>query len=141
MLLLFGVSIIFLIGCSKPEGHSITITATNLESPKAGILTGTFSVTGAFTSSGTHLMIVVPVGTDSIHCTTTCTAPEGTFVLSMDCEAPPMMSGHWKVIDGTGAYALLRGSGPLTMMFPPDPSVPAGALGVETLTGVAWLHR
>ena len=140
MLFVLGVSFISFMGCKKHEGRPVTIQATNLEVSTPGTLTGTFTASGAFNSSGTHVMVVVPVGTDSIHCTTTFTAPEGTFLMLMKCEAPPMMSGAWKIVSGTGAYAALRGSGPLTMRFPPDPSVPAGALGVETMTGEAHLH-
>ena len=140
-LLFLGVLFIFFMGCKKPDhGRPVTIVATNLEVSAPGTLTGTFTASGAFNSSGTHVMLVEPLGTDSIQCETTFTAPEGTFLMLMKCEAPPMMSGAWKIVRGTGAYKFLRGNGPLTMMFPPDPSVPAGALGVETMTGVAWLH-
>src|SRR5689334_2259396 len=138
VLLLLGVSFLSIMGCKKHGFSAVTIVGTNLASPKPGELTGTFTATGAFNSSGTADMIVVPVGTDSIHCTYVMTAPEGTFTLSMDCEAPPAMSGHWKVIGGTGAYVGLNGNGPLTMAFPPD--VPAGVLSMETMTGVAWFH-
>ncbi len=140
MLLLLGGSFIFLMGCKKHEGRSVTIASTNLESPKPGTLTGTFTATGAFNTSGTQEMVVVPLGTDSIHCTLTCTAQEGTFTLELKCEKPPMMNGAWSVIGGTGAYASLRGSGSLIMSFPPDPVVPPGALTVETMTGIVWLH-
>ena len=138
LMLLLGVSIIFLIGCKKHENRAVTIIGTNLSILKPGTLTGTFTATGAFNSSGTSLMIVVPVGTDSIHCTWTATAPEGTFTIGMDCEKPPKMSGHWKVISGTGHYKHLQGSGSLIMMFPPD--VPPGVLTTETMTGVVWLY-
>jgi hypothetical protein len=138
MLLLLGVSFIALMGCKKHEGSAITIVGTNLASPKPGTITGTFTATGAFNTSGTSLMIVVPVGTDSIHCTWTATAPEGTFTIGMDCEKPPKMLGVWKVTSGTGRYRHLQGSGSLVMMFPPD--VPPGVLTTETMTGVVWLH-
>ena len=113
MLLLFGMSFIFLMGCKKHDGRPITIASTNLESPKPGTITGTFIATRAFSTSGTQVMDVVPLGTDSIHCALICIAQEGTFNIVMDCEKPPMMSGHWKVTSGTGAYTSLRGSGRL----------------------------
>jgi hypothetical protein len=141
MLLLFGVLFIFFMGCKKHDhGRSVTIASTNLVSPKPGNITGTFIATGAFNTSGTQVMDVVPLGTDSIHCILNCTAQEGTFTIEMKCEKPPMMNGAWRVIGGTGAYAFLSGSGSLIMSFPPDPLVPPGALSVETMTGVVWLH-
>jgi hypothetical protein len=139
LLLLLGASFIALMGCKKHIDVSpIIIKGTNLESPKAGTLTGTFIATGGFNTSGTALMVVEPVGTDSIHCVYTMTAPDGTFILALDCEKPPKMNGVWKVIDGTGHYKHLRGRGSLVMMFPPD--VPAEALSEETMTGVIWWH-
>ena len=137
MLLLFGVSFITLMGCRKNDHFApITIKGTNLASPKPGTLTGTFTATGAFKTSGTALMIVVPAGTDSIHCDYTMTAPEGTFTLGLDCEKPPKMLGVWKVTGGTGRYKNLQGNGSLVMMFPPD--VSPGAISEETMTGVVW---
>ena len=137
MPLLFGVSFVTLMGCRKDD-HSaaITIKGTNLAIPKPGTLTGTFTATGAFKTSGTALMIVVPVGTDSIHCDYTMTAAEGIFTLGLDCEKPPKMSGAWKVTGGTGRYKNLQGNGSLIMMFPPN--VSPGALSEEILTGVVW---
>src|SRR5438552_951530 len=139
ILLLLGVALLSIMGCKKHHISPVTIIGTNTASPKPGELTGTFTATGAFNTSGTADMIVVPVGTDSIHCTYTMTAPDGTFILALDCEKPPMMSGHWQVTGGTGRYEDLRGTGPLTMAFPPD--VPAGVLSTETLTGLAWFNH
>jgi hypothetical protein len=137
MLLLSGVSFIFLMGCKKDEGRSIVITGTNLAVAKPGTLTGTFTTTGAFNTSGTHIMVVQPVGTDSIHCTWTLTAPEGTIILLSECSTMAM-TGAWHIASGTGHYATLRGNGTLNMYSPPSPVVPTGALGVEINTGVVW---
>lgn len=137
-LLLFGASFLWMMGCKKHEGVATTIIGTNLEAPKPGTLTGTFTATGGLNTSGTHVMVVEPLGTDSIHCTWTMTAPDGTFIMLQDCEKPPKMSGSWHITGGTGRYVGLRGNGTLTMMFPPDPGVPPGAIGVETNTGVVW---
>ena len=82
-------------------------------------------------------MIVQPVSTDSIHCTWTMTAREGTFIMLQDCSLTTM-TGSWQIISGTGRYTALRGNGTLTMMFPPN--VPPGVLGIETNTGTVWLH-
>ena len=138
VLLLFSASFIFLLGCRKHDGRAVTIVGTNLASPKPGTLTGTFTASGAFNSSGTAVMVVIPNGEDSIHCTYTMTASDGTFEIAMDCEKPPMMTGDWKITGGTGHYVHLQGSGTLIMKFPPD--IPSGALSTETMTGVAWLH-
>lgn len=138
MLLLFGVSFITLTSCKKNDvGVPTTIIGTNLSSPKTGTLTGTFVATGGLNTSGTHVMVVEPVGTDSIHCTWTMTAQQGTFVMLQQCSFTTM-TGAWQIISGTGRYTSLRGRGTLTMMFPPD--VPAGVLGIETNTGIVWLH-
>jgi hypothetical protein len=139
MLLLFGISIFTFTGCRKPESHDITIRATNLSALKPGVFTGNFTAVGAINTSGTGLMIVVPVGEDSIHCTYTLTAPDGTFAMAMDCEAPPMMSGAWKITGGTDRYRGLFGGGTLMMMFPPD--IPAGEISEETMTGEVWLPK
>ena len=139
MLILFGFLIINLMGCKKKDGEAIIITGTNTAVKVPGTLTGTFTTSGAFNTSGTAEMVVVPNGDDSIHCTYTMTAAEGAFIMEMDCEKPPAMTGAWTINHGTGYYGGLKGAGTLVMMFPPD--IPAGALSTETMTGVVWLHR
>lgn len=138
LLLLFGVSFISLTGCKKNnDGVATTITGTNLNSPKPGTLTGTFTVTGGFNTSGTHVMNIQKVGKDSIHCTWTMTAPNGTFIMIQDCSLTTM-TGIWHILSGAGRYEDLRGNGTLIMKFPPD--VPAGVISTETNTGIVWLH-
>jgi hypothetical protein len=140
MLLLFGVSFITLMGCVKDDdGHKTTFNATNLAVLKPRNITGIFTATGGVNTSGTTLMVVEPVGTDSIHCTYTFIAKEGTITMMQRCSLSGM-TGDWKITSGTGAYASIRGRGTLTMAFAPDPSVPPGALGVDTNIGVVWLH-
>ena len=139
MLLLFGVSFITLMGCRKHDRCEVTIIGTNLAVAKPGTLTGTFTATGALQTSGTHVMVVEPVGADSIYCTWTLTAPKGTIIILQNCSTTTM-TGIWNIISGTGAYTFLKGKGTLTMSFPPDPIVPPGALGVETMPGVIWWH-
>ena len=146
ILLLVGVLSVSFLGCRKhddgcmkhDEGIPTTIVGTNLSSPKPGTVFGTFTATGAFKSSGDYVMLVTPVGTDSIHCELELTAHEGTFHIAMDCEAPPQMNGAWKITGGTNKYKFLRGGGTLIMMFPPD--VPAGVISIETMTGIASRH-
>jgi hypothetical protein len=79
-------------------------------------------------------MSVNPVG-DSAHCTQTMTTPQGSFTMHQDCSSTNM-TGRWFITSGTGHYAHLQGKGTLTMKFPPD--VPAGVLGIDTLTGIFW---
>jgi hypothetical protein len=135
MLLLFGASFITLNGCKKHEdGEKITMIVTHLVVLKPIVLTGTFTSTGALNISGTSIMDVLPAG-DSAHCTQTMTTPEGSFTMHQDCSGTNM-TGSWHIISGTGRYAHLKGSGTLTMMFPPN--VPAGVKGIDTITGIVW---
>jgi hypothetical protein len=135
MLFLLPLSFIFLMSCKKHEGDEVvTINNTDLAVVKPGILSGTFTMTGVITVSGTSLMQSHASG-DSSHCTATMTAKEGTFTMHYDC-SNTNMTGSWHVIDGTGKYTNLRGSGTLVMMRPPN--VPSGIVGMETLTGVMW---
>ena len=138
VLLLLAVFLFTLVGCTKREGRAIMIKGTSTASPKPGTLTGTFVATGAFNTHGVGEMVVVPVGEDSIHCTYELTAPEGSFMMVMDCEMPPGMNGVWKIISGTGFYSGMTGKGTLVMMFPPD--VPAGVISEETMTGEVWMR-
>jgi hypothetical protein len=138
MLILLGVFMLVVLGCTKRGGRGIVIKGTSTASPKPGTLTGTFVATGAFNTHGAGEMVVVPVGEDSIHCRYKLTAPEGDFEMVMDCEKPPGMTGVWKIISGTGFYSGMKGHGTLVMMFPPD--VPAGVISEETMTGEVWLR-
>ncbi len=136
-LLLLGMSFIFFMGCNKHEdSEPITFTVTHLVITKPIYITGTFTSTGFMHVSGTSLMIVNPAG-DSAHCTQTMTTPEGTFTMHQDC-SNTNMTGSWYIISGTKRYAHLQGKGTLTMMFPPN--VPAGVIGIDTLTGIVWLQ-
>jgi hypothetical protein len=138
MLILFGVFMLILLGCTKREGRAVIIKGTSLASPKPGTLTGTFVATGAFNTHGVGEMVVVPVGEDSIHCTYKLTAPEGDIHMVMDCEMPPGMTGVWKITGGTGYYSGMTGRGTLVMMFPPDVAV--GVISEETMTGEVWMR-
>jgi hypothetical protein len=139
MLLLLGMSLIIIAGCRKKDGVPTKIVLTSLESPEAGVETGTFVATGGLSTTGTFVMNIELVGTDSLHCVTVNTANEGTFTTILNCSIVTN-EGKWFVQSGTGAYSVLQGRGTLLMRFPPDPDVPAGALGTETQVGVVWLH-
>ena len=135
MLLLVGVSFTFFMGCKKHEADkTVTIVTTWTTFVKPIVLTGTFTTTGELSISGTGIMDVQLAG-DSAHCTETLTNNEGSFSMHQDC-SNTNMSGRWYITGGTGRYAHLQGKGTLTMMMPPN--VPAGVLGIDTLTGVVW---
>lgn len=133
-LLLIAVSIIIFTGCKKHDnGLAITIeqisTAANDE--KGYIETGTFTTSGGIQTSGTFVMEVTFVA-DSFYCTNKLIATEGTFTTNMRCSATTN-TGAWRILSGTGHYALLRGGGTLVMSYPP------GVVGIETLTGKVFL--
>lgn len=161
MLLLFGVSLGFFIACKKnpdviapivkensdgiastlkkeSKGKATTITVTHLTVLRPFNIGGTFTQTlKDETISGTSLMVVQPIGTDSIHCTQTMTTSEGSYTMLQYCSRSNM-SGSWHIISGTGEFKHLQGNGTLTMMFPPN--VPAGVRGIDNLTGTFWKH-
>jgi hypothetical protein len=91
---------------------------------------GTFTTTGALTISGPSTMHVgLNENGTRAHCVVTLIAPDGVIVIHQQCEfatSPP--AGRWEIVSGTGAYANLRGNGPLTM---PPPTT-------EAMTGVIY---
>lgn len=140
MLLLFGATIISLMGCKKDDGRSADITGyyTNSTPTKTGVYnTGYFTTSGGLKASGNATMDVHIVG-DSSHCTASFIASEGSFTMAMNC-SNVNMTGHWNITSGTGRYAELKGEGSLTMSFPPN--TPTGVVGIEAMTGIVWLHQ
>ncbi|GAC1423072.1 MAG: hypothetical protein NVS9B7_23280 [Flavisolibacter sp.] len=141
MLILMGASFSMFTGCKKHhESADITITETftNKTVNKDGTLTftGTFTATGGITTSGTNVMNTT-LTPDSSFCIVVLSAPEGTFTTHQNCSRPNM-TGHWDIVSGTGIYKYLHGSGPLTMMFPPN--VPTGVQLIEKETGeILWM--
>lgn len=135
MLLLMGVSLSILTGCKKHDRIDSTITETfttkTVNEDGTATLTGPFTSTGGLTTSGTSVMDVTYIG-DSSFCNDALTTSNGSFTMKLNCSRTSM-TGHWKVVSGTGVYASLSGNGPLTMMFPPN--VPAGVFVIETITG------
>jgi hypothetical protein len=139
MLLLLGVSFFLLPGCEKKKARETTIECLNLVNltPKGNpTFTGTFTATGGLNTSGTQLMFVIPEDADPtlIDCKLTLTAAEGTIDIVMHCSVVSN-TGIWHISGGTGLYKFTSGSGSLLMFFPPDPSVPPGAIAVETMRG------
>src|SRR5439155_16747743 len=82
-----------------------------------GFPEGVFTATGALVATGTNFMDVRPSGkSTSIHCTNSVVTPQGTFTILMDCQFITS-TGQWRITNGTGAYANLRGTGSLVMSF------------------------
>src|SRR6266513_3190287 len=81
---------------------------------------GTFTTSGALTISGPSTMHVgLNENGARAHCVVTFIAPDGVIIIHQQCEfatSPP--AGRWEIVSGTGAYASLRGNGPLTMPPP-----------------------
>ena len=96
----------------------------------AGYPQGTFTATGALETTGTNFMEIRSSGQShagAIHCTNSVVTPEGTFTILMNCQFTTS-TGHWRIIDGTGAYTNLRGNGSLVMTV-------EDGVEVETLDG------
>ena len=73
---------------------------------------GTFYTHGALEIQGTVTMEVDGTNFPILHCLYTFVAPEGTFTAKENCTfATSPALGRWKIVNGTGAYANLRGNG------------------------------
>ena len=92
-------------------------------------VSGTFTTTGALTTSGEATMDVgLNFNGTRAHCVVRLIAPDGTITIHQECvfaTSPP--KGRWEIVNGTGAYANLKGNGSLLM--PPD---------TEDMTGVIY---
>jgi len=117
-------TIAFFTMASVPSGSAstptpVTITGTYDFSTFPDV-TGTFTTTGALTISGDTTMHIGPNynGTRA-HCVVTLIASDGTgtIIIHQQCEfaTPYPYRGRWEIVNGTGAYANLRGNGSLTM--------------------------
>lgn len=110
-------------GAAASQGSAVTIETQKPFGPSPG----TFSATGAISDSGTFVnssFVFGGVGAPnfvSVHATQTFDGALGTFTLRVNIketatEDPNVLTdkGTWAVIDGTGAYETLRGSGQVT---------------------------
>jgi hypothetical protein len=135
MIFLVGISSSIFIGCKKEKTHfdtTITETFTSKTPTKDGATYyGSFNATGGLNLAGPDTMDV-RLTTDSSFCHTVLTNPRGTITMLLNCSRTNM-TGHWRIVGGTGAFSSFYGDGPLTMMFPPN--VPDGVLVIETITG------
>ncbi len=103
---------------ATPDKAPITIDAVFDFSTFPDVV-GTFTASGALTTSGVATMDIGPNQNGTIaHCVVTLTDALGTITIDQQCEfstSPP--KGQWEIVSGTGAYADLKGNG-ITMMPP-----------------------
>jgi len=101
---------------SAPKPTPVTITAV-FDFSTFPDVAGTFTTSVGFNTDGIRA-----------HCVVTLIAPDGIIIIHQECQfatSPP--KGRWEIVSGTGAYANLRGNGPLLM---PDDE--------EAMTGVIF---
>jgi hypothetical protein len=113
---------------SAPKPTPVTITAV-FDFSTFPDVAGTFTTSGALTISGGATMHV-GFNADGVraHCVVMLITSDGTIIIHQECQfatSPP--KGRWEIVSGTGAYANLRGNGPLLM---PDDE--------EAMTGVIF---
>jgi hypothetical protein len=109
---------------AKPTAVTIIGTYTDGALPT---VTGTFTASGALEISGTTSMTVDRF--DNVaHCSQTLVGPEGTITILSNCQFSTM-TGSWRIVSGTGAYANLHGNGRLLMTHP------SGVIVVEAFYG------
>lgn len=75
--------------------------------------TGTVTAEGAINATGTNIMYTEVLGM-ALHCTILMTFPVGTLTIRMNCNMKTL-NGRWKILEGTGTYANMKGEGSLVM--------------------------
>ena len=98
----------------------ITITAPFTDIGTYPIFPGTFTISGAFETSGEATM---DAGFNDnfirAHCILTLIDKYGTIIIHEECQFGSIPhKGRWEIVSGTGAYANLRGNGSNTMSGP-----------------------
>jgi hypothetical protein len=74
---------------------------------------GTVQAEGAINKSGTYVMPTQVLGM-ALHCELIITFPDGTLTIRMNCNMRTS-NGRWKILEGTGVYADMKGQGSLVM--------------------------
>ena len=113
---------------SASQNHKpVTITAVYNFSTFPNV-SGTFTTTGALNTSGTTTMAINPNANGTrAHCVIVLTSELGTITIHQECEfATSPAKGQWQIVDGTGAYANLKGNGSLLM--PPNTEAMSGVI-------------
>lgn len=117
MLLLLGVSFFVIVGFKNADQPTpVTIQFVYNGVAADGDVTGTFTAHGGIETSGTSEMTVNRFA-NVAHCSQTLTAAEGTITILSNCQFSTM-TGAWHIVNGTGAYAGIKGNGKLLMTFP-----------------------
>jgi hypothetical protein len=117
-------SLIIFIGCKKSDGlvsppaQSARVDKAVQSNSKPAAVTfiltaGSLTITGAVEASGTYTMNPVIQTGRAFHCTNNLVTPQGTITALTNCEDGT--TGTWRIVNGTGAYANLRGNGTLVM--------------------------
>ena len=107
-LFLFVIALMAATSCRKNDCKITRIEQVSLTADKDMTERGTFTATGGIQTTGTFIMKVELVGTDSFYCTNNLIASEGTFTTNMKCSATTN-TGAWQIIGGTGKYSSLKG--------------------------------
>lgn len=121
-MLLCMVPVIAFTGCQKgaelssvnpgaPE-LSATQTKLNFKDVRFVLEGGKVIATGAIQMSGSYTMNPVEVKGATFHCTNNLVSPEGTITALSVCEKT---TGTWRIVDATGIFTGLQGSGTLFM--------------------------
>jgi hypothetical protein len=110
----------FTIGSAQaaPKKAAVTIRSIYVLCPGCyPTFQGTFTISGAFETSGTVTM-VVDFNSDRTraHCLYTFVDGNGTITIREECVfATDPAQGRWEIVSGTGAYENLRGNGSALM--------------------------
>jgi hypothetical protein len=94
----------------NPIPVTITMTITGGAFPT---FTGPITTTGDLIPPAEGSMYVNSFG-NVFHCIITMVTSEGTITIREECNKTTFM-GQWQIVDGTGAYANLRGNGKVMM--------------------------
>jgi hypothetical protein len=96
-----------------------TKSPVNFDTHATGLLSdgstyvGTVQAGGAINKTGTYVMPTKVLGM-ALHCELIVTFPDGTLTIRMNCNMRTS-NGRWKILEGTGAYADMKGQGSLVM--------------------------
>jgi hypothetical protein len=117
-----AVLLLLIVPTALAAPGSTTITLNSFSSGETFTATG-----GVVCSSGTATSDFRKFAGDgtagSFHLTKTLVCPDGTFTIVVNAATvfgSPTDQGGWAVLDGTGAYATLKGGGNLVGTYVPD---------------------
>src|SRR6476620_2920787 len=138
---LLGTLLTFFLGCKKEDGLGTFIKSTyttKVLTKDGNIQTGTFTATGGISGNGKAVMDIL-VTDDSTFCTVWFTQNAGSVTIKERCSRDMSdPTGSWGIGAGTVIYSGRRGSGKLSMEFPPN--VPTGVTVRETYQGKVWVN-